>query len=199
MDNKLHNHTLSRLSPTPKASASAAKESASVSDEYASDDKESASAAKESASASEPADKITQELPLWQFALCLHENKLIHKYSSTRLPNVDDYVFEFDVKEHKNRSNPGFGPAAGIITEILPCGEVGVRWFDTNAAERMDTRDLRIAPCVDEKIKGFYPRHDAIVIEYNGWYPNPKQPTPNNCCNSRFPTCCRCSRRLGAS
>ena len=42
MDNKLHNHTLSRLSPTPKASAR-------VSDESASAAKESASTAKESA------------------------------------------------------------------------------------------------------------------------------------------------------
>ena len=38
MDNKLHNHTLSRLSPTPR-----------VSDESASAAKESASTAKESA------------------------------------------------------------------------------------------------------------------------------------------------------
>ena len=168
MANILHNHTQSRLSPTPKASVSATKGSASAAKESASAVKESASAAKESASATVGAAKDTKKLPLWHFALCLHENKRNKKFSSSRLPNVGDYVFEWDVRAHKTDTNPGFGPAAGIITKILPCGEVCVRWFDTNKEEQMDTCDLRLAPPVDQIIPGFFPQHDAVVLDYKG-------------------------------
>ena len=107
-----------------------------------------------------------EEIPTWQLAFLLHQNKRIRSYTGKKLPQVGQCVFEYDPKSDlKKGSNPGFGPAAGVITSLDNC-DVGVRWFDSEKEEAMNLTEIRQAPQIGEIVKNFYPTADGKIMKY---------------------------------
>ena len=41
-----------------------------------------------------------------------------------------DHVFEFDSDEHKSKSNPGYGPCAGVVVDPHLSAGPGIEWVD---------------------------------------------------------------------